>query len=166
MNSAVITGRVWRLALVAPCPWLTSNTLNGPADIPIRSRRVAKWRKTMCDCCGGSEPLPTGGQRLDYIRVQMVARFLGRPPVRDGNAGNLDPTKKAVLDGLGPARTRKVNGTVRTYPGWGLIPDDSDKHIESAVITIGAPLPSTVMPGHPGLLVVTITELLRADALF
>jgi len=158
-------GRVWTLTFLAPCPWLTANTLNGPNDMHARARLVRKWRRCACDSCQAGN-LPCGDARLDYIRVAMTARFRGRPPVRDGNAGNLDPTKKAVLDGLGPARTRQVNGVTRTSPGWGLIPDDSDKHIESSAITIGEPLPKTVIPDHPGLLTVTITELVRAGALF
>lgn len=157
--------RVWTLTIMAPGVWLTANTLNGPNDGPARTRAIRKWREAMYDCCrtGG---LPCGDQRLDYIRVRMTARFRGRPPVRDGNAGNLDPTKKAVLDGLGPSRTRKWKGEWRTAPGWGLIPDDSDKHLESASIVLGEPLPQTVIADHPGLLIVTIRELKPANSLF
>ena len=159
-------GRRWTLTRLAPCAWLTSNRLNGPNDIPERARLVRKWRADIVAACrdGG---LPTGEARLDYVRVRMTARFRGRPPVRDGNAGNLDPTKKAVVDGLGPARSRRMpDGTVRVAAGWGLIRDDSDKHIESSSIVLGEPLPDTVMPGHPGLLIVEITELIRQDQLF
>lgn len=157
--------RIWTLTLMAPCVWLTANTLNGPNDGPARSRAIRLWRKAMCDCCRAGN-LPCGDQRLDLIRVRMTARFRGRPPVRDGNAGNLDPTKKAVLDGLGPERNRMWKGELRKFAGWGLIPDDSDKHLESASIVVGEPLPPTVIADHPGLLIVTITELAKPDALF
>jgi hypothetical protein len=159
-------GRVWELTLLAPCPWLTSNTFNGPGDMHGRARLVRKWRQGIVESCRSGK-LPTGDTRLDYISVLMTARFRGRPPVRDGNAGNLDPTKKAVLDGLGPSRTRKSSdGTRRTSPGWGLIPDDSDKHVASAAIVLGEPLPATVIRDHPGLLIVRITELIKQDTLF
>lgn len=154
--------RVWTLTLLAPCEWICANR-DTAHQWQSRSRLVRKWRQAVVDCCraGG---LPCGDQRLDYIRVRMTARFRGRPPVRDGNAGNLDPTKKAVLDGLGPPRRYGKNP--RPSPGYGLIRDDSDKHVQSASIVLGEPLPRTVIADHPGLLIVTIRELKPANSLF
>lgn len=155
--------RVWTLTLLAPGVWLTANTLNGAHDGPARARAIRAWRQAIVEACRAGH-LPSGEQRLDYIRVQMSARFRGRPPVRDGNAGNLDPTKKAVLDGLCPPR--RYGRNPRPSPGYGLIPDDRDKHVESASIVLGEPLPRAVIADHPGLLIVTITELKPANSLF
>ena len=71
-----------------------------------------------------------------------------------------------MQDGLIPERWMTVKGQRIHIPGYGLIPDDKDHHLESSIITIGEPLPKTVAAGHPGLLKVTITELIRTDRLF
>ena len=157
--------RRWTSTLIAPCAWLTDNAVLGRLSNQERARLVRKWRKAMADCCeaGG---LPNGDNRLDWIRVRATTRFLNHPPIRDDNAGALHHTLKAVIDGLAPEKRRTVKGEVRISPGWGLIPDDSDRYLESSSIVIGEPLPSTVMAGHPGLLIVQITELKRATALF
>jgi hypothetical protein len=151
--------------MLAPCAWLTDNAVLGSLIPQARSRLVFKWRKGMVDCCRAGN-LPCGDDRLEYIRVRATARFAGRPPVRDGNAGALHHTLKAVIDGLTPEKRRKVKGVVKISPGWGLIKDDDDRHIESSSIVIGEPLPVTVDQDHPGFLIVQITELPRPGALF
>lgn len=163
MTDPSATGRLWTLTLLAPCPWITDNDVLGKLHKYARARLVRTWRKTMVDCCRAGN-LPCGDQRLDRIRVEGSARFRGRPPVRDGNAGSLHHTLKAVIDGLTPPRT--YGKSKQPSPGWGLIRDDSDKHLESSSIRIGEPLPKTVIADHPGLLVVTITELVPVNALF
>lgn len=153
--------RVWKLTLLAPCDWLTDNTLNGPNDGPIRARLTRKWRQAMCDCCRAGN-LPCGDNRLQLIDIAAVARFRGRPPVHDRN--NLRRTLKAVVDGLTPPRRYGKNP--KPSPGYGLIPDDRDRYVASETITIGEPLPKTVIADHPGLLIVTIRELKPANSLF
>jgi hypothetical protein len=159
----VTVGRQWTLNLLAPDEWITSNKINGSWDRYKTARLTKAWRSASRSACANGA-LPHGLRRLDMIRIVAVARFRGRAPVRDRN--NLEPTLKAVVDGLTPERTIHRKGRTIDVPGWGLIPDDSDKHVESARISIGDPLPPSVVQGHPGFLIVTITELVRADALF
>ena len=101
--------------------------------------------------------LPTG---LTRVRVEAVAHFRGRSPVRD--SGNLAPTLKAVLDGLGPSREylwrgRRVHGI-----GYGLVPDDSDQFVDGPHWTIGEALPAKPY-ANVGHLIVTITEVVVPD---
>jgi hypothetical protein len=149
------TGRQWTLTILAPCPWLTANQLNNRHNRYSRSTLTKEWR-TIAATLAGVGGLPTG---LDYIAVDGLARFRGRPPVRDRD--NLRPTLKAVIDGLGPARVWTRKGTTYRSPGHGLIPDDSDKYLARSDIHIGDPLPTVTRPDHPGLLILTITELTR-----
>lgn len=153
--------RTWTLTIMAPCEWLTANKLNGRWDKYKRAKLTRTWRQTIVDCCrtGG---LPNGGDRLELVSIAAVARFRGRPPVRDSE--NLRPTLKAAIDGLTPAR--RYGKSEREAPGYGLIPDDNDKHLAWATIRLGDPLPKTVQANHPGLLVITITELAPANSLF
>lgn len=136
--------RTWTLTVVAPCEWLTANMILGELDKYARARIVKAWRQATYVAAFDAR-LPTG---LDRVRIEVEARFRGRPPVRDRS--NLDPTIKACVDGLGPARGRSA--------GWGLIPDDDDKHLDGPHLTIGPPLP---LDGHrsKGLLNITIKEI-------
>jgi len=161
-DDAVATGRVWTLTILAPCDWLLANR-NSAHNRYSRSKLTRQWRQAVEDCCrlGG---LPNGNNRLELITVEAAARFRGRPPVRDRN--NLEPTLKACVDGMTPEKFITRDGRRIRVPGWGLIPDDSDKHIAKAAIAVGAPLPKTVQADHPGLLIITIRELASANSLF
>jgi crossover junction endodeoxyribonuclease RusA len=96
--------------------------------------------------------LPTG---LARVRIDAVAHFRGRAPVRD--TANLAPTLKAVVDGLGPERHYRWRGIMRHSVGYGLIPDDSDKHLDGPYWVIGEALQAKPY-ATAGQLVVTITE--------
>jgi hypothetical protein len=153
--------RKWTLIILAPGPWISANGRYGRFE---RVRLTLSWRSAIEECCRTSN-LPHGpGQWLDYFSIDGVARFRGRAPVRDRD--NLQPTLKAAIDGLTPERRVTRNGIPRRVPGWGLIPDDSDKHMAHASITIGEALQRTTQADHPGLLYLTITELARPGALF
>lgn len=156
-------GRVWTLSIMAPCEWILANR-NSAHHRYTRSRLTRKWRQAVVDCCktGG---LPNGDNRLELIDVAAIARFRGRAPVIDRE--NLRPTLKAAIDGLTPAKKIRREGHTIHVPGWGLIPDDNDEHLAAGTdIRIGDPLPKFVWEGHPGLLIITITELIPANALF
>jgi len=155
--------RVWQLTILAPCEWLTANKINDTWNRYARSRLTRQWRQAIVDSCRQGQ-LPTGEHRLDLIQVEAIARFRGRPPVRDSE--NLRPTLKAAIDGLTPERYLSRKESRIPVPGWGLIPDDSDKHLARADIRVGEPLPKTVIADHPGLLIITITELAPANSLF
>lgn len=139
------TGRVWRVVVLAPCDWVTDNYRG---HFMAKAKLVAQWRA--CAAQNGLyAKLPTRIENL--VDIEAVARFLGRPVVRDRN--NLRATLKAVVDGLGPAK----GGA----PGCGFLIDDNDHRVRHQNVTIGDPLnPATARPGHPGLLDLTITEIL------
>lgn len=136
--------RTWTITITAPCPWLTANDRRHWA---AQAELVKQWRLASCLAARWAK-LPTG---LDRVRIDAVAHFRGRPPVRDRD--NLQPTLKAVIDGLGPEKQTKKGKT----PGYGLVPDDSDKHLAGTSLAIGEKLPR--MPfGQPGEMVLLITE--------
>lgn len=147
-------GREWTLTILAPCKWLTANQLNNKHNRIWRSTITKAWRAAAANAANAAG-LPTGVHRIEVI---AVARFLGRAPVRDRD--NLRPTLKAVIDGLTPARTFTRQGKTFHSPGHGLIADDDDKHLVRSDIRIGDPLPkATTLPGHLGLLTLTIQEI-------
>jgi len=117
---AAVTSRTWALVVPA-CEWLTANTRLRPIQV---AGEVRLWRQAVFVACQAAK-LPTG---ITPVRIVAVAHYAGRPPVRDRL--NLAPTIKAVVDGLGPARTLFRNGkpAIRTV-GYGFLPDDSDEHV-------------------------------------
>lgn len=139
-----MSGREWTVTIVAPCTWLTANDRRHWA---AQGKLVKQWRLASCLAARWAH-LPTG---LERVRIDAVAHFRGRAPVRDRD--NLRPTLKAVVDGLGPARESKKGST----PGYGLVADDDDRHIDGPYLEIGAKL--APMPfGSLGELVLTIAE--------
>jgi crossover junction endodeoxyribonuclease RusA len=136
--------RTWTITISAPCAWLTANSrMHRMAEAKL----IKQWRLASCLAARWAK-LPTG---LGRVRIDAVAHFRGRAPVRDTD--NLRPTLKAVVDGLGPQRITK-RGVV---PGHGLIADDDDGHLDGPHLVIGDKLPALTY-GRPGELVLTITE--------
>ena len=131
----------WTLTVRAPDVWINANK-----QLPHRAHTalVAVWRRAAYTYARHAR-LPQG---LTRVRIQPVARLYGPGVARD--AANLAPTIKAVVDGLGPPHG--------TAPGWGLIPDDSDRHLllDQVVIDRGPRRPYQL-----GELVLTITDLSR-----
>lgn len=110
----------WTLTIPAPGNWLTANIERNRFR---RGALVKAWREaTVAQCRAGR--LPTG---ITPVDIAAVVRHPGRPPVRDRL--NLAPTIKAIVDALTPSRTFTRNGTTYRTVGYGLLPDDSDRHI-------------------------------------
>ena len=145
--------REWVLRIVAPDMWVTANY---PKSRWARGPLVAAWRRASYQAAQAAK-LPKG---LARVRIEPVAHFRGRPPVRE--APNLSSTIKAVVDGLGPEdRGKTAGGTPWIAPGYGLVPDDDDKHVELVQTVIGKPLaPKPYAP--VGELVLTISEVCDA----
>src|SRR5262249_54533101 len=117
-----------------------------------RAELVQLWRGATVDRARLAR-LP---RDLGRIRVEPTAHFRGRPPVRDSS--NLEPTLKACIDGLGPSRILQRKGRRIPVPGYGLIPDDDDAHLELERLKIGAPLEYKPY-ANAGELVLLITDL-------
>jgi hypothetical protein len=143
--------RQWEITILAPATWLTANELNNRHNRFSRSTITKAWRKAACDAAARLR-LP---QDLDYVRIDAVARFPGRAPVRDRD--NLRPTVKAAIDGLTPAKTFVRKGKLFHSPGYALIPDDNDRHLAATDIRIERS-PSAAAQGE---LVLIITEVKR-----
>lgn len=141
--------RDWTLTINAPDVWLTANDRrHRRVQAPI----IAAWRRAAYQMAQAAR-LPKG---LTRVRIEPVARFSGRPPVRE--APNLAPTIKAAIDGLGPEdRGKTAAGKPWIAPGYSLVPDDDDKHVELAQTVIGPPLPWR--PLAMGCLILTIYDL-------
>lgn len=137
--------RTWTITVVAPCPWLTANDRRHHM---AQAALVKRWR-TLAAQQARFQHLPTG---LVRVRIDAVAHFRGRAPVRDTD--NLRPTLKAVVDGLGPQRVTPKG----IAAGYGLIADDDDKHLDGPYLVIGDKLPMSAY-ASAGELVLTITEL-------
>lgn len=142
----------WEMEVRAPCPWLTANDR---LDRWEKAHRIRLWRSAAY-LAARRDKLPTD---LDHIRIEAVARFAGPPPVRD--LANLHPTVKAVVDGLGPRREARRNGTVVVSVGYGLVPDDSDRHVDGPHLSLGEALPARPY-SSAGLLLLKISEVARA----
>jgi len=115
--------RTWTLVIPAPCEWITANP--GSAGVYTIAGLKRQWRRSAC-IIATTAKLPRG---LDYVRIDTECWFPteGRLPVRDRD--NLRPTLKAAVDGLGPQTHLTRKGVVSVSPGYGLIVDDSDRHI-------------------------------------
>lgn len=147
--------REWVLTINAPDSWLTANL---PKSWRARSALASAWRRATYQTARAAK-LPTG---LTRVRIEPTARFIaGRAPVRD--IPNLAPTIKAAIDGLGPADWGKTaGGTPWIAPGYGLVPDDDDRHVELGQTVVGQPLPRRAY-GPLGQLILTITEVSDVD---
>jgi len=143
--------REWILRIVAPDVWLTANK---PSGKNARTRLIKAWRTAAFQAARAAR-LP---KDLHRVRIGPVAHFrAGRPaPVKD--LPNLSSTIKAVIDGLGrEQRGKKPDGTPWIAVGYGLIPDDSDVHLDLEQTVRGERLPAKVYGSH-GELVLRIRE--------
>lgn len=108
---------------VPGCGWLTANP-RSTGDRYGRASTIRAWREATVLVCRAAK-LPTG---ITPVRIHAIAFYATpRAPVRDRL--NLAPTIKAIVDGLGPARTITRNGVPFRSAGYGLVPDDSDEHV-------------------------------------
>ncbi len=144
--------REWTIVIPVPAGgWLTANP-GSTRDTYGRADLIAAWRKAAFDAATEAK-LPTG---LDYVAIHGRAHYrTPRPPVRDRD--NLRPSLKAAVDGIGKPTAKGGKAS----PGYGLVPDDSDRHIHDSTIRLGHRLPWRP-EGHPiGELHLTIREIER-----
>lgn len=127
MTAPQTPGRSWHVRVPYAGEWLTDNDRRRPVAVsPI----VRAWREAVVVACRQAR-LPQG---ITPVTIHAVMWWVGRTaPVRD--RANLARTMKAIVDGLVPSRdwTRKnrQGNTVRGRTvGYGLIPDDSDRHVK------------------------------------
>lgn len=143
--------RAWTITIPAPF-WLTANK---DLHYQQRSRIVHAWRKATVNACTRAS-LPTG---VTPVRLSAIAYYLGtHRPVRDRL--NLAPTLKAITDGLTPHQVKQREGRLVVSEGYGLLPDDSDRHVLDTVWGLErlAPIDRFGMPGVVGVVALTITE--------
>lgn len=115
--------REWTITIPAPYEWLTSNIERFHYR---RATAVRKWRTATLIACRQAR-LPLG---ITPVRITAVAKYAGRRlPVRDRL--NLEPTIKAIVDGLTPPKTFRRGRSWVHLVGYGFLPDDSDKHVLS-----------------------------------
>lgn len=140
----------WTIRIDAPRAWITANHRMNRWKL---ADAVRDWRTAGFYAAHNTRPkLPTG---LQLARVDILLRW-AKPPVRD--VENARETVKAAVDGaLGPRR-----GGL----GYGVVVDDSDKHLiygsyESELIVVR---PSVlVLKPFVGQIVMTVTDLSGGD---
>ena len=114
-----------RLTIPAPAKWLSANGSYGRWE---RARHVKTWREATLVHARAAR-LPRGRGR---VRIDAVLTF---PTRRHRDEHNYMPTLKAVIDGLGPDKSRVTKaGKHISAPGYGLIADDTPEHLEGPYI--------------------------------
>lgn len=117
----------WKLQLVKVGPWLSMNDRPHWAE---RARGTRAWRAAALWSARAAR-LPVG---LDLVRVEI---WVHKTTARKYDAGNLQPTAKAVVDGL---------------VDYGLVPDDDNEHLIGPDMRMGA------KAERPGLTVIIRAE--------
>jgi hypothetical protein len=146
--TAATEARTWVLRFPAPAKMFTENTTE---HWRVTSAAVREWRAASFTYAQQAK-LPKG---LVRVRIDVALHFTD---ARDRDALNLHKyVVKPIVDGLSKARTVKTKTGVRVEPGFGLIADDSPRHLDGPYPTIGAPVSKKDYPY--GLAVVTITDL-------
>lgn len=148
-----MVSRSWTIG-VPVMQWLTANR---ELHYRRRSEVVASIRAGVVGACLRGN-LPKG---VTPVRLSAVAQYTSpRAPVRDRL--NLAPTIKAVVDGLTPRAVKVRNGRSVISAGYGLLPDDSDRHVLDTTWTLQRFDPDGPfnygLPGLAGLVVLTIAE--------
>jgi hypothetical protein len=125
---------LYRLEVPFAGEWLTANP-RSTEDTYRRAGVVRSWREMVVVACKTAHA-PRGVEWP--VKVHVFAYYVGRAPVRDKY--NLFPTVKACVDGLTPYRTfmRRTSRGVQvvTFPGYGLLPDDSDKWVKDTSVDV------------------------------
>ncbi len=115
-------GRTWTILIPFAGQWLTSNP-GSTSNRHGRARAIRDWRESTAWACRAAK-LPTG---ITPVALHLALHYIDRPPVRDRD--NIQPTVKAIIDGLTPPREFSRGGKKYRTVGYGLIPDDSDRHV-------------------------------------
>lgn len=87
-----------------------------------RSRREQLWQDLAARAAHQMRVGPVPGERA---RIEIWYRF---PDNRRREVGNLQPTSKAIVDGL-VQREERTKGKARRRPFVQLLPDDSDRYL-------------------------------------
>lgn len=122
----------WEVTIPAPAPWLNANDRQ---HWRAKAGRVAVWRDA------GHTYAKV--HRLPKLGAAYIIAHLRFPDRRRRDAANYQPTLKAIVDGL---------------VDYGLIPDDSTKHLDGPDIRIGEPIPQVVKGLGWGNVVLTIRQ--------
>jgi hypothetical protein len=123
-----MTDVAYQLVVTAPGDWLTANQRRDWRQV---ADLVRQWRESAVLGCRAAR-LPKG---ITPVRIHAVCCYGSRrPPVRDRL--NLAPTMKAIVDGLTPQRIHMRSTTPGVSVGYGLLPDDSDKHVLATTWTL------------------------------
>jgi hypothetical protein len=114
----------WQVRITVPVAvhgWLTSNNRK---EHMAQGRRVKAYRRAAADAGRRAGlPMEVSGVSLHFDCYYVTAA----PPVRDHL--NMEPTIKALTDGLGPEQGFLRQGRSMWNPGCGFLIDDSDKHV-------------------------------------
>lgn len=141
-----MTAREWVLDIIPPAEFLSANSRKDRRGDDDRQQwRAASWRAAR------EAKLPTG---LARVRIDIVIA----PPSRRFDRNNLRPTCKTLVDGLGPAMFRpptlkQPNGV--SAPGYGLIRNDSDRHLDGEHLHVIDPAPPR---GHVTIYIADLTN--------
>jgi hypothetical protein len=124
--------RTWTLLIPAPAPLWSSNDSHRRGPRATSANRVL-WRKAAYESAQKAR-LP---KALTRVRFAITFHFQDR---LHRDALNYAETAKPVVDAFGPPflqapTPRAPRG--KSAPGWGLIPDDTPKHLESTALAIG-----------------------------
>lgn len=119
-----MTEQKWHVRVPFCGTWLTANP-KSTADRYGRAETIRNWRWATAISCRSAK-LPQG---ITPVTIHADVFWVGNRPVRDKL--NLAPTIKAIVDGLCPEREWTRNGRAHRSPGYGLLPDDSDKHVHA-----------------------------------
>jgi hypothetical protein len=143
-----MTAREWSFELEPPAAFVTANDRRdrrGDSARPAWRARAAVEAHRL--------KLPKGLQR---VRIDIVIA----PEHRRRDKEAYRPTCKAIVDGLGPPFVRRPSGKSRgaAAPGYGLMPNDSDKHLDGEHLHVVDPAPPR------GLVTVYITDLTDVPA--
>lgn len=124
--------RIWKLILPAPCQlWSANDEHRGNEYDTARIRKT--WRGAVFDRLSAIDA-PTG---LPRVRFSIVFHFTS-----DGrrDALNYASTAKPIIDGFAPPflqKPTKAKPRGSFSPGYGMIPDDTPRHVEATELSIG-----------------------------
>lgn len=139
--TAATAVREWTLLIPAPVPlWSANDSHDRGARATSVSRKA--WRNAAYESAQ-KVWLPKG---LSLVRFAITFHFQDRTK-RD--VLNYADTAKPLIDGYGPKFFQpptKKRPAGASAPGWGLIPDDDPRYVESTSLAIG-PLWREVLAG-------------------
>jgi hypothetical protein len=117
--------RTWKALIPKAADWLTSNNSHSVslAARYAHSEKVRAWRRATVEALQRKR-FPTA---VSPVTIHLKFFYAGHRPVRDRL--NLEPTVKAIVDGVGPSRRITRDGQTWDTWGYGFLPDDDDKHL-------------------------------------